>query len=390
MRPCESPQLITLIGQIYEAALAKVLWTDFLQGYASLLNSQRAMIWANDFNASFVEPEGVGNTFLANQGFDPASLDTFGCDYGARNTWLENPDLHHEGDVVTGPMQYPPDRCRQSAQQPALQTSGDIFYTAAAIVEKRHGRCVNITVVRPESAGAYGPEELAAISILMPHLQAGMSLHQRLNRLEVLSNTSTSVLDGLPFGVILLDARAHVVHANPRAEFMMAQSRLLRVAPDRSMVCTRPSDDTILQRLLFDVGCAGMANVSSAGGSMRLASREGSALQLQITPLPSQSTPFGNRTATAIFLSDTGNLVGSLSCSLRGMYGLTGAEARLTEALVNGMTAQEYADTRELSMHTVRTQIKTATAKVGATRQSDLVRIVLTGPAVLRWGQAAQ
>jgi len=69
---------------------------------------------------------------------------------------------------------------------------------------------------------------------------------------------------------------------------------------------------------------------------------------------------------------------------LRNFYGMTVAEARLTEALVNGYSLQEYAERQRISIHTARTQIKSATAKAGAQRQVDLVRIVLTGPAVLQ------
>ena len=62
---------------------------------------------------------------------------------------------------------------------------------------------------------------------------------------------------------------------------------------------------------------------------------------------------------------------------------MTPAEAALTEALVSGHSLQEFAELRSTSMHTVRTQLKAAAAKAGAKRQADLVRIVLTGPAVL-------
>jgi DNA-binding CsgD family transcriptional regulator len=74
--------------------------------------------------------------------------------------------------------------------------------------------------------------------------------------------------------------------------------------------------------------------------------------------------------------------VGQLSQRLERMYQMTPAEAQLTEALVNGKSLQEHAEARSVSMNTVRTQLKSAAAKTGARRQADLVRIVLTGPAI--------
>ena len=73
---------------------------------------------------------------------------------------------------------------------------------------------------------------------------------------------------------------------------------------------------------------------------------------------------------------------------LEGMFGMTPAEARLTEALVHGQSLQQYADARRVTMSTVRTQLKAATAKTGTRRQADLVRIVLTGPAILGLAKA--
>lgn len=43
----------------------------------------------------------------------------------------------------------------------------------------------------------------------------------------------------------------------------------------------------------------------------------------------------------------------------------------------------------DLAIHTVRSQFKSAAAKVGVSRQADLVRVVLLGPAMLRWPEDA-
>ena len=70
---------------------------------------------------------------------------------------------------------------------------------------------------------------------------------------------------------------------------------------------------------------------------------------------------------------------------MQAWYRMTPAEARLTQALVNGLSLQEYAAQAELSFHTVRSQLKAVVGKVGVGRQADLVRVVLTGPAIMRW-----
>lgn len=59
------------------------------------------------------------------------------------------------------------------------------------------------------------------------------------------------------------------------------------------------------------------------------------------------------------------------------LLGLTKAEAKLTVAIVKGMTAAEYAEYNKLSIHTVYSQIKGVLAKTGVRRQAELVKLVL-------------
>ncbi|MFX4770392.1 helix-turn-helix transcriptional regulator, partial [Acinetobacter baumannii] len=66
------------------------------------------------------------------------------------------------------------------------------------------------------------------------------------------------------------------------------------------------------------------------------------------------------------------------------VLGLTQAEARLLKGLVEGLSLAEYAATAELSVLTVRSQMKAVFAKTGARRQSELMRLVLTSSILAR------
>jgi DNA-binding CsgD family transcriptional regulator len=65
------------------------------------------------------------------------------------------------------------------------------------------------------------------------------------------------------------------------------------------------------------------------------------------------------------------------------LYGLTHAEARLSAALANGYALEEIAEKRKVSMATIRSQLKACFRKTGVSRQVDLVKLILSGPAVL-------
>ena len=65
---------------------------------------------------------------------------------------------------------------------------------------------------------------------------------------------------------------------------------------------------------------------------------------------------------------------------LQNLYGLTVGEARVAVELAQGRSVNEIVENRGRTSNTIRTQVKSAMIKMGAKRQSDLVRIVLNLP----------
>jgi DNA-binding CsgD family transcriptional regulator len=65
---------------------------------------------------------------------------------------------------------------------------------------------------------------------------------------------------------------------------------------------------------------------------------------------------------------------------LSGLYGLTPAEARVVAALIAGRSLTEHARECGVSVETVRSHLKRAMAKTETRRQSELVRLIATGP----------
>ena len=65
---------------------------------------------------------------------------------------------------------------------------------------------------------------------------------------------------------------------------------------------------------------------------------------------------------------------------LRRLWDLTAAEAQLALALADGATLEEIASRTGISQETARVHLKRTLAKSGTHRQSELVRLILTGP----------
>jgi DNA-binding CsgD family transcriptional regulator len=86
--------------------------------------------------------------------------------------------------------------------------------------------------------------------------------------------------------------------------------------------------------------------------------------------------------ATLVLVLTEARGIGELPTeALTRMFGLTPTEARLLGALATGSTVEQYAQQRGVSIGTARVQLKQVQAKTGASRQSDLVRLVLSSAA---------
>lgn len=73
----------------------------------------------------------------------------------------------------------------------------------------------------------------------------------------------------------------------------------------------------------------------------------------------------------------------SMVASLMQSYGLTRAEARLTETLAAGASLHDASDQLNVSINTLRTQLCAVFTKTDTRRQSELLRLLLSGPFAL-------
>jgi len=71
---------------------------------------------------------------------------------------------------------------------------------------------------------------------------------------------------------------------------------------------------------------------------------------------------------------------------LMELFALSAAEARLTRALCQGNSLEEYASDQGLKQPTVRTQLRSVLAKTGTGRQATLIRLVAGIPAIRESG----
>ena len=116
-----------------------------------------------------------------------------------------------------------------------------------------------------------------------------------------------------------------------------------------------------------------------AGGSMVLRTAAGlSPLSVTVAPIRSERIPvFDHRPSVMVCVTDPDAGAVISEARLQGLFGLTPAEARVAVAIVGGASAKDAAQSLGVSYHTVRHQMQSILEKTGASRQSELVAMLM-------------
>jgi DNA-binding CsgD family transcriptional regulator len=177
-------------------------------------------------------------------------------------------------------------------------------------------------------------------------------------------------LDRLCSGVIVSDDGGRIVEMNRGAQAMVRLEDGLAVR--NGQICARRAFETVKMARLISAAAA--TGKTGAAGRMLIGRGEGRpAYVLTIAPLH-PDLAIGDRPLAMIVIVDPERHSPSDS-ELVELFGFSPAEARLAAALMTGKTLTEIAAEFDLRVPTLRTQLRSILKKVGAKRQSDLVRI---------------
>jgi DNA-binding CsgD family transcriptional regulator len=201
--------------------------------------------------------------------------------------------------------------------------------------------------------------------------QAGFRARTAVRNLRWRSSVALRALDRLCSGVIVSDDAGRIVEMNRGAQAMVRLEDGLAVR--NGQLCARRAFETVkMAKLIAAAAVVGKTGV--AAGRMLIGRGDGRpAYVLTVAPLyPDLAI---DRPLAMIVIVDPDRHSPS-DTELVELFGFSPAEARLAAALMTGKTLTEIATEFGLRVATLRTQLRSILKKVGANRQSDLVRIL--------------
>jgi DNA-binding CsgD family transcriptional regulator len=222
------------------------------------------------------------------------------------------------------------------------------------LVDVRGDPVGGFTIFRKEGGEPFSDEEFAMADPFVPHFRRALHTHLELRSAQRQRVALGEAVDLFPTGLLLLDARRGVLMKNRGAERILAIADAVEVSGDCGTTTTgflavsRPSKKKSFAVMVAPLFSGGLSTVVRDA-------------------------------AVAVFLADpeAGRVCDAEV--LHALYALTHSESELVRLLAQGLSLDEAAEARGVSMNTARSHLKHAFAKTGTSRQGELVRLVISG-----------
>lgn len=370
-------QTLDLIDRIYATADDQALWPDFLEHLAGTLRCAATNLFVQDLR----NPAGAA---LATFNTDPTFQHSYADHYGKINIFLiRGQSLLRAGKVWFSDELCPDGESHRSEFYNDWILPQGHSHGLLGIVFNDRARVGNLGAIRERRRKPFQPEDKRLLGLLVPHLQRAVELQRRISELESLQAGTAEALDHWTIAVLLVDESGRVLLANRSAEEVLNERDGL--ALERGILHGNiPQDTTALHQSIREASCPGLLDGISRRTLTILRPSGKRPLSVFVAPARRRDLFFNAPRSALVFVSDPERADAPSSEILQHAYGLTPAEANVASLLATGKDIHEIADATCVRQNTIRIQLKRIFDKTGTRRQAELVKLILTGPALLR------
>ncbi len=380
-----------LVGLIYEAAVDTDRWLEVARSLSAALDGRSITIWLR-------LPNGDNKSEFYRWPTVELDPEIFSRNWQSGLPWGSHlPDVGPASDTTRKFVQFdsvfPNDKLaetdyyKQWMAPQGLAAVSPVVHTFSSA-----GRVPTAAICifqRIESA-PFESAHFEFLDRLVPHLARAHCILDRLRAMRRWQEVVHEIIDRIPTGIVLIDETGHITALNDSAMLGIENHEGLRVEDGR-LVVDDPDSDRWLQSVISearDPRCRAEADPERVMVGHR--STTNGRIPLVVTRLMSPASESTHPDTVAMVFVGDSKLVAKTSVQLlRSLYGLTRAEAEIAKLLSDGLSLEEAAERRAVTLNTARSQLKRVFSKTGARRQADLVRIVIGGVASMRGARLA-
>ena len=223
------------------------------------------------------------------------------------------------------------------------------------------------------------------MKLLSPHLCQALAISDAIDLTTFTSDQLERTVDALAAAVFLTDREGRIVYMNKSAERQINTGNALQVV-NRRLRATDQKANIALARALEAKACTD-AVASPTGMALALPDNNGAGYLASVLPLDGGArtelmAPF--RATAGLFVQDPMVAPRTDGEAFARIYGLTGAELKVLLTLAPGLTAKEAAGALGVREPTIKTHLQRIYEKTGMSRQTELVRLLLSHAPPLR------
>lgn len=369
-----SAQHLELIARIYDAVLRPEEWPEILAEIAKVGNAKHTNLILHDSS----NPE----VTIAAASYDPAIFDEYHEKYMASEepmaiNMLKYPafQMVSDDELCDWGVDY-----SDMPVMPFLKRAAGV---KRRIVARLHDHGVwfdGLTFLYSMEGEIMTAAENSQVQIVLPHIAKAIAVARPFNVLKARFHAIFSVLDRFHTGVFLLSATGSVVLENKEASRILDLKDGISVSRDGRLKSNTQSGNGVLSAAIM----AAVSTVNGEGddtGTLLSVPRSsgGSDFLLDVSPLKDSLGELGGTFRGALVMAvDPENRAVISTRGVDFLFGLTKAEARVCELLVEGHNTEEMAEMRNVSIETIRSQIKSVLLKTNSANRSDVLRRALT------------
>jgi DNA-binding CsgD family transcriptional regulator/PAS domain-containing protein len=365
-------QISELIGAIYDCALDPALWPEAIASIGSATDCFAGVIAVTDLENSTIRLMQYWN-------YEPEVLGR----------------AAQYSDEIAGFWRYWPDRSCASLDEPFSTRRGiphDVFESSRfynewgrpqGIIDSVHLRLLSepnrvgeFGLSRHEQFGFVGEKELETLRLLAPHIRRSVTISDLLDMKSLEKQALSATLDSVTAGIVVVAAEGRILHANEAARRMFEAGS--PVASTRGfLTALYPQTTEELMRAIA-IAQSDEARIGAAGIGVPLIGGDLAPATAHVLPLARGDlrTRLMPQATAAVFIAPAGTSLPPDLNAIAKIFGLTSAETKQLRRLVAGDSLADAASALGVSETTARTHRQHIFAKMGVSRQADLVALV--------------
>ncbi|MDO8431623.1 MAG: LuxR C-terminal-related transcriptional regulator [Candidatus Binatus sp.] len=367
--PLSLAEFSELVGLIYQGPLESV-------PFKSALESIRRLLRANYVTLILRPPSSNRSGLMVNASGDrPVEREAdYSNYYYAFDVFVGLPTDH----VVTA-EELLGRRWRDSEIYQQFLRPVDVLHALGADIHTDDGVECRFRVARSHAEVNFSATDKAICTALLPHLKRAVQIHSQLDLIESERKLLAGTVDRMLVGTIILDERGAILKTNDIAREMVRAGDGIREVTG-AMQAVGAGENRELQRLIKQALGGNRADspaIIEAMSITRPSGRGKLGVLIRSNP-PGEWSEGQRRPSVAVFIRDPERRSEASVEMVRRLFDLTAAEASLAIALANGLTLEDAAGQLGIRKNTARAHLRSIFSKIGITRQTTLVRTLLS------------